>query len=165
MKRQQIALMLLMFLSLGASLNHGKTLGNPLAVLTAQPGVRLAIAPLFIPWKFNEIGVGHAVIEVKINAKGNVTSAKNIEGSPDFPWGDLVYVNAAKLWQFDPSENDSAERSVKITFVQKIVPKGASWQELAPRFIAPYQMEISHEVFESNIHEDPAITPEKKRNP
>ena len=162
MKRQQIVLMLLMFLSLEASLNQGKALSKSLVLFTPQPSVKLAIAPLFIPWKFNETGVGHAVIEVKINARGNVTSAKSVEGSADFPWGDLSYIDAAKLWQFDPSENDAAERTVRIKFVQKIVPKGASWQELAPRYVAPYQMEISHEVFKSNIHEDPPVSSEKK---
>src|SRR5262249_37718380 len=34
-----------------------------------HPAVRFAIAPLFIPWKFNDVGIGEAVVEVKVNAQ------------------------------------------------------------------------------------------------
>ena len=127
-----------------------------------QPAVRFAIAPIFIPWKFNDVGMGKAVVEVKVNAAGEVIAAKCVEGSPDFPWGDLTFAETAKLWRFAPVADGTQERILRITFVQRIVPKGSPWRELAPRYIAPYQMETRHEVFDPITHEDPQVFPDKK---
>jgi len=128
-----------------------------------QPAVSFAIAPIFIPWKFNDVGMGKAVVEVKVNAAGEVIAAKCVEGSPDFPWGDLSFAETAKLWRFAPVADGTQERILRITFVQRIVPKGSPWRELAPRYIAPYQMETRHEVFEPYTNEDPPMAPVIKK--
>lgn len=127
-----------------------------------QPDVRFAIASIFIPWKFNDVGTGKAVVEVKVNAAGEVIAARNVEGSSDFPWGDLSFAETAKLWRFAPAANGTQERVLRITFVQRIVPQGSPWRELAPRYTAPYQMETRHEVFEPPTNDDPPVLPVKK---
>ena len=125
------------------------------------PTVRVAVAPDFIVWLYNKVGTAQAIIEVSVNAEGKVTTAKGIGGSPNFPWGDLSFADTAKQWRFSPSENGEKVRVVKITFVQRILPKGTPSEELTTRYIAPYEIETRHLVFEGNLEEEPSITPEK----
>jgi TonB family protein len=122
-----------------------------------QPTVKFAIAPIFIPWKFDDVGTGKVIVEVKVNAAGEVTAAKSIEGSPDFPWGDLSFVETAKLWCFTPAMTGIQERVLRLTFVLRLMPKGTPWQELAPRYTAPYEMEVRHEVFETDKTPHPSM--------
>jgi hypothetical protein len=163
MKYKIASLFFMIVLALAfSSTKPGRAIEQSVETKSDQPAVRFAIAPIFIPWKFNDVGMGKAVVEVKVNAAGEVIAAKCIEGSPDFPWGDLSFAETAKLWRFAPVADETQERILRITFVQRIVPKGSPWRELAPRYIAPYQMETRHEVFEPPTNEDPQLLPDKK---
>lgn len=125
------------------------------------PTVRVAVAPVFIAWLFKRVGTAQATIEVSVNAEGEVITAKGVGGSPNFPWGDLSFADTAKQWRFSPSENGEKVRVVKITFVQRILPKGTPSEDLTTRYIAPYEIETRHLMFEGNLDEEPSITPEK----
>jgi len=91
-----------------------------------NPKVLKAIAPLFIPFVFGETGVAEAVIQVKINKEGKVTSAQTKSVTL---FKDLSFEETAKKWLF---ENDSSkeERIVEIKFILRIMPKGTSKSEI-----------------------------------
>ena len=115
-----------------------------------KPIVVTAVAPTFIPWMFEKTGVGQTVVEVRINPVGKVTSAKSVEGSPDFPWADHSFEQTAMRWHFVPTDKIQ-ERIVKITFVLRIMPRNTREDELAAVYSAPYQIEVRHKVFELPI--------------
>jgi hypothetical protein len=163
MKYKIASLLLMIVLALAlASTKPSRAIEQSVETQSDQPSVRFAIAPIFIPWKFSDVGIGKAVVEVKVNAAGEVIAAKGVEGSPDFPWGDGSFTETAKLWRFAPAADGTQERVLRITFVQRIVPKGSPRRELAPRYIAPYQMETRHEVFEPYTNYDPPVSPVEK---
>lgn len=141
---------------------------SPLHSQANPPAVVSAVAPIFIPWVFGEPGVGQSVVEVRINPAGEVTSAKCVGGSSDFPWGDHSFEVAATRWRFSPTTAGARERSLRVTFVLRIMPKGTSNAELTPIYTAPYQMEVRHLVFEPLTIQDPNFTegepPTRKRS-
>jgi hypothetical protein len=155
-----LRLFILIVLLLVAFFGTPRTFGQ-----SGQPTVTVAVAPIFIPWIFDKTGVGQSIVEVTINRDGHVSSAKCIEGSADFPWGDHSFEQTALRWHFS-STNGSEERTARITFVLRIMPKGTHDDELTPIYSAPYQMEVRHTVFEPHIYRDPnPVDTKPKRRP
>jgi hypothetical protein len=127
-----------------------------------SPKVVTAVAPVFIPFVLGKTGTEKVVIEVRINPLGDVTSAKTVKFSL---FGDQSIEDAAKLWQFAAAANNQ-ERTVLLTFVFRIMPKGTAESELTTIFTAPYQVEVRHEVFEPLKYvEAPTASPSKPRRP
>jgi hypothetical protein len=130
-----------------------------------RPTVAVAVAPhLFIPWIFDTPGIGSSIVEVKIQPDGHVSSAKCIGGSEDFPWRDHSFEDTALKWRFS-STDGLQERTARLTFVFRIMPKGTSVADLTPIYTAPYQMEIRHIVFDAPVTSDPLPIPEPKKRP
>ena len=114
-----------------------------------QPEAVLVVAPAFIPWIFEKTGTGQTVVEVKINNAGLVTSAKCVEGSPDFPWADHSFEHTAMRWRFTSANEKTKERTARIIFVLKIMENDTPEEELTTIFSMPNQIEIRHKIFES----------------
>jgi hypothetical protein len=112
---------------------------------------------------FGKAGVGQSVVEVRVSSAGAVVSAKCVGGSPDFPWGDHSFEQAAMRWRFSPVADGAQERTLKVTFVLRIMPKGTRDDELTPIYTSPYQMEVRHKVFEPPINQDPNPIDDKSR--
>lgn len=102
------------------------------------PSVIQAVAPIFpIPDKGN-IAVGSVAVEVQLDSKGVVTQAKAVQGHPDLF---LVCESAAKRWVFAASP-DSDVRTVRLTFVFRVMEDPTPEQDLGPIFLLPYKIEI-----------------------
>ena len=118
-----------------------------------QPAVMKAVAPPFFPFLFGKTGSATGVVEVRIAVDGKVTDAHIVEFSL---FKDPSWEETAKKWIFAPA-TDGKERMLRLTFVLRIVPKGAPWDEQTTilTFTTPYQVEVRHEVFDPPTNLDP----------
>lgn len=123
-----------------------------------QPAVIMAVAPIFVPFIIGNTGSAKAMVEVKVDASGNVVSAHLIESSPKLG-PERTFENTAKRWQFAPAADGTDLRTAHLTFVLRILPKGTPTYELTSRFSPPYQIEVRHEVFEPYTNSDPNPDP------
>ena len=121
----------------------------------AQPAVIKAVAPPFFPFIFGKAGSATGVIEVKIGPDGKVTAAHIVEFSL---FKDPSWEETAKRWVFAPAAEGKRERTVRLTFVLRIMPKSTPWDELTTIFTTPYQVEVRHEVFDPPTNSDPNPT-------
>jgi hypothetical protein len=103
-----------------------------------SPAVIQAVAPIFpIPNKGN-IAVGNVIVEVQLDSKGMVIQAKAVQGHPNlYP----VCERAARRWLFAAGP-DSNSRTVRLTFVFRIMDVLTPPEELGPIFSLPYKVEI-----------------------
>jgi TonB family protein len=120
---------------------------------TEQPAVITAVAPTFPPIAVASNTSGKAVIEVEINAAGEVTSTRIIDGHPLFRRATNFMEAVAKRWRFAPA-NGAGVRTAKLTFIFSIVPKGTPESERTPVFTPPYQVEVKHLPYEPVVHSD-----------
>ena len=103
--------------------------------LSQSPMVTKAVAPSTYPAIARAAhAAGNVIIEVKINPKGGVVSAKAIQGHALLT---SVAVTAARLWQFAALTEGSAERSVKLTFNFQVAAKT---EEAQIAFNPPYEI-------------------------
>lgn len=114
-------------------------------------GVVLAIAPAFSQVAAMTNTSGNVVIETRINAMGEVTSAKIVDGHPLLRRV-KTFEKTARRWRFTQGSDD---RILRITFVFRIMPKNTPLEELTPIFAPPYQVEIRHLPFEPIVDSDP----------
>jgi len=124
---------------------------------TKVPVVAIAVAPAFLPFVFGKSRDERVVIEVKIDKAGEVISAKTGEFTR---YTDDSFEATAKRWRFDPSQ-ESEERSARITFLFRTLPKGTPENELTPIFTYPFQIEVRHEVFEPLIYNEAPTVPSR----
>ena len=102
------------------------------------PAVIQAVAPIFpLPDKGN-IAVGTVVVEVRLDSQGVVTWAKAVQGHPALY---SACERAAKRWLF-AVVSDSAPRTVRLTFVFRIMDAPTPQEDLGPIFSLPYKVEI-----------------------
>ena len=118
-----------------------------------SPPVVKAVAPAFIPFVFGKPGSMTTVIEVKIDSDGKVREAHIVEFSL---FRDKSFEETAKKWVFAPGEKGDNERTAKLIFVLRIMPKGTYWDDLTTVFTPPYQVEVRHEIFDPHINADPS---------
>lgn len=151
-KRERVSIMLRTMLAVGAILFmavvpvNAQSQGDPL------PSVAKAVAPPFIPFIFGKTGDTTTVVEVTIDPSGKVRDAHIVEFSL---FKDKSFEETAKRWVFAPATDTKQVRTVRLTFVLRIMPKGTVWEELTTIFVAPYQVEVRHEVFDPPINLDP----------
>ena len=127
--------------------SEGKTLAE-----STQPAVVQAVAPPFIPFTFGKTGSATVVVEVTVDSEGKVIEARTVEFSL---FRDKIFEETAKKWVFAPAADGKRERTVRITFVLRIMPKSTPWDELTTVFTTPYQVEVRHEVFDPPTNSDP----------
>lgn len=124
-----------------------------------QPKVLVAVAPTFIPFVFDEIGVAEVIVEARLDNRGKVISAKTVSFSL---FKDISFENTAKQWVFEESPNEK-ERIAQIKFILRIMPKGTNPQELTTIFRYPTEVEIRSLVFASQITTVPLPDTEKPK--
>jgi hypothetical protein len=114
------------------------TTTRPQARPVEGPAVIQAVAPIFpIPDKGN-IAMGSVIVEVQIDSKGTVTEAKAVQGHPNlYP----VSERAAKRWLFAAAP-DSRLRTVRLTFVFRVMDVLVPAEDLGPIFSPPCKVEI-----------------------
>jgi TonB family protein len=115
----------------GSSQNQAQSENQP-AVVKAVPAPYPAIA-------MAANVSGSVIVEVKINAKGEVTSADAIEGHKPLQ---KAAEYAAKRWIFSPTDEKNKKRSVRLTFSFILIPKYSSSADLMPVFMPPYKVEV-----------------------
>lgn len=82
---------------------------------------------------------GSVIVEVKINAKGEVTSADAVGGHK------LLRKDAeraARRWTFAPTHERDKTRMVRLTFEFIVMPEDAPYADLLPVFMPPYRVEV-----------------------
>jgi TonB family protein len=133
---------------------------------TEQPAVITAVAPTFPPMAVASNTSGRAVIEVEVNAAGEVISTHIVDGHPLFRQTTNFMESVARRWRFAPATNGADVRTAKLTFIFSIVPKGTPESERTPVFTPPYQVEVKHLPFEPVVDSDPPsrVLPRRRRS-
>lgn len=129
---------------------------KPLREQSSQsPAVVKAVAPAFIPFVFGKPGSMTTVVEVKIDSDGKVSEAHIVEFSL---LRDKSFEETARKWAFAPVRDGKQERTARLIFVLRIMPKYTQWDELTTIFTPPYQVEVRHEIFNPHTNSDPKPT-------
>ena len=105
------------------------------------PHVIAAVAPATYPAIARAANArGEVIIEVQVNAAGDVLSTKLISGHPLLQ---KVSEEAAKQWKFSPSLENTKERTVRLTFGFSTVDSGPNPKvEFTIVFLPPYKVEV-----------------------
>ncbi|HZH33893.1 MAG TPA: TonB family protein, partial [Pyrinomonadaceae bacterium] len=82
-----------------------------------QPKVVKALAPIYPATAKAVNAEGNVIVEIKINATGEVTSAKAVSGHPLLR---TISVLAAKRRKFEVVDNKKLERKAQLTFSYKV---------------------------------------------
>jgi len=111
------------------------------------PVVVAAVAPVYPPIAAAAIASGEVVVEVKIDGKGTVTSARAISGHPLLQ---AVSVAAARRWKFG-STTEAQNQSARLTFAFSNADDEASESDRTPIFFPPYKVQVSGPRLVKNI--------------
>jgi hypothetical protein len=108
-----------------------------------QPVVIKAVAPLFpVPGK-SSYAVGSVAVEIQIDARGTVIKAQAVQGHPFlYPASE----KAAQRWLFASTAAETKVRTVRLTFVFKMMDDQITEEDLSPIFMPPYQIEVRRKV-------------------
>ncbi len=109
--------------------------------IAEQPKVISAAAPIFPAIALAARTLGEVVVEIKIDAAGNVTSARAMAGPPLLRKASEI---AARRWKFAVAEGSSDARTVRLTFVFRATEKDLPETEITPVFVPPYKVEVTH---------------------
>lgn len=106
-----------------------------------SPAVIAAVAPATYPAIARQANAhGEVIIEVQVDAAGNVMSAKLISGHPLLR---KVSEEAAQQWKFSPAPGGSIERLVRLTFGYQTVDYGPRpTSEFTIVFLPPYKIDV-----------------------
>jgi len=132
------------------SLLSGAATGQKLSPET--PRVVTAVAPEWPPVVFGiketkgKSSTATAIVEVTIDAKGNVTAATPMNAHPLVLAASL---KAAKRWHFSPGNQG---RTAQLTFSFVVFDKGTPDENLGTFFHPPYEIEIRRESPTSTVN-------------
>jgi TonB family protein len=104
------------------------------------PVVVAAVAPVYPPIAAAAIASGEVVVEVKIDGKGTVTSARAISGHPLLH---AVSVAAARRWKFGGTTETQNQSSARLTFAFSNTDDDASESDRTAIFFPPYKVQIA----------------------
>jgi hypothetical protein len=110
----------------------------PSQVQDQPPAVTQAVAPVFPPLAVAAGQDGTVDVDVQINAKGIVESAKLGTGPRILRKAVEI---AATRWTFVPAEEKANLRAAHLSFVFKLLPSETPSEELLPIFRPPYCVE------------------------
>ena len=111
--------------------------------------VTMAVAPAYPPAALALPKGDDAVIEVTISPKGEVESARPVQGSR------LLYaasLAAAKKWHFQAADQQS---KVLLTFSFRLLPQDALAEDATVMFMPPYRVEIRKKMPSPTINYGP----------
>jgi hypothetical protein len=104
-----------------------------------QPIVIRAVAPLFPVPGEDTYAVGSVIVEIQIDARGTVIKAQAVQGHPFlYP----VSVKAAQRWLFASTVAETKVRTVRLTFIFKVMDSQIIEEDLSAIFMPPYQIEV-----------------------
>src|SRR5215475_13975364 len=95
------------------------TTGSQKSIADQTP-VTMAVAPIFVPFIIGNTGSAKAIVEVKVDASGNVVSVHLIDSSPELG-PERTFESTAKRWQFAPTADGTDLRTAHLTFVLRIL--------------------------------------------
>jgi len=98
-----------------------------------------AVAPVFPPLAVTAAQDGTVVVDVQVDAKGTVKSLQIVEGPKLLH---KVVEIATRRWVFAATEDKTDSRTVRLSFVFKLVSKETPSEELLTIFRPPYQVEV-----------------------
>lgn len=131
---KSLKLLITLILSFAATVSPSQVDPQP----SELPKVRLVSAPK-IPTLAKFLGVGNKVeAELKLDAKGAVTSVQILEGDPLFG-GVTEY--ALEAWRFEPSEDKAAIRSVRLTVLFSPFARAGKQSSV---IIKPYNLDLDN---------------------
>ena len=107
-----------------------------------QPSVVSAVAPTYPPIARSARAQGDVIVEIKVDAKGNVQATKVISGHPLLQ---KASERAAMRWTFSPGISDSAPRTIRLTFSDgdmTLRQRDKSEPEFMTTFLPPYKVEV-----------------------
>lgn len=131
---------------------------RPAGAFTEQPAVLSAVAPVYPILAVASNTSGEIKVEVRVNAAGEVTAARSVDGHPLLR---QTAESTARRWRFAPVDSGANARTVTLMFVFRIMPKETAADELTTMFTPPYQVEVRHRPFEPVVNSDPPgyVTP------
>lgn len=138
MKKSKIRLFLTICFLIGLT-TFMATAYQPLQSMES-PKVVAAVAPLYPPIAVAARAISDVIVDVKVDAAGNVTSAEAVSGHPLLQQAAKV---AARRWRFESSEAKSSVRTARLTFVFRITEKDSPEAEITPMFLPPYRVEVT----------------------
>jgi TonB family protein len=109
------------------------------AQASESPKVRAAVAPAYPPIAIAARAASDVVVEVSIDAGGNVSSATARSGHPLLQ---QAAIQAARRWRFEPAAKDSGARTATLTFTFRVNEEKRPEAEITPVFMPPYKVEI-----------------------
>jgi hypothetical protein len=108
-----------------------------------EPTVVSAVAPTYPMFVRGGAGAfdlsGEIYVGVSIDETGNVSSVRALNGAPLLQ---QVAEKAAKRWKFASAVEGTGIRTVRLHFIFRTMPRGASDDELSPIFTPPYSVEV-----------------------
>ena len=104
-----------------------------------EPSVVRAVAAAYPTVALVARVSGSVIVELKINAKGDVTSADAISGHKLLRKTAEV---AARRWVFAPANKMDKARKARLTFEFILMPGDASYADLLPVFVPPHRVEV-----------------------
>ena len=112
-------------------------------VTTEAPTVVLAVAPATYPAIALAANAhGEVIIDVQVNAAGDVVAAKSISGHPLLK---KICEEAAAQWKFSSQVGNYKDRTVRLSFGFATVDSGPTPKyDLTTSFRPPYKVEIQH---------------------
>ena len=107
-----------------------------------SPPLLAAVAPATYPAIARSANAhGEVIVEVQVDAAGNVVSTKFISGHPLLK---AVSEEAAKQWKFCPSEGSTKQRAVRLAFGFQTVDAGPNPKhEFTIVFRPPYRIDVN----------------------
>ena len=107
------------------------------------PAVVLAVAPSTYPPIALAAGAhGEVIIDVQVNAAGDVVAAKSISGHPLLK---KICEEAATKWKFSSLVGSTKERTVQLSFGFVTVDSGPNPKyDLTTSFRPPYKVDLQH---------------------
>jgi TonB family protein len=134
MKRMIFSMFLLLLMPLLGIVAHSNS------TFEDSPKVIKAVAPKNYPPLAAAARIGGKVkVEVKIDAEGNVASAKIIEGHPLLK---DISKSTALRWKFVPSQENDKERTAQLTFTFTPWSERKEEERGVTTFLPPYEIEI-----------------------
>lgn len=126
--------------------------------LDGEPSTVQAVAPAYPRIAAAAGASGIVVVEVQLKSDGTVLELRTVQGV-----GALASAgeDAARQWKF-VGTSEHKNRSVRLTFVFKTMPRDTPKTQLLPLFLPPYRVEVRATMPEvtDSVNRDPFVSTE-----
>jgi len=112
---------------------------NASAQTNDGPVVLKAVAPVFPAIAVSARATGDVIVNVKIDAKGQVISAQAVDGHALLK---AVSVSTARRWKFVPVNEANLERTAQLTFTFLEDNADLREEDRTAVFLPPYKVQV-----------------------